>query len=180
MFIAKYHPTIHNFLVSVLQNVSGCSGNPLSEVYTNRTNHSLFTNDVQECLKNDFRIRYIAPTGNDPIIDDTGLVWNSSLKIDSLIDYIERNATNIRDLLYVIATKETSTQNPNRLALVPKNLIESALSQEDFLKSQFNISIIVDSPVFHNCYSKDVDLTWSSVNNGNGLLLTNLLDYLKD
>ena len=179
MFLAKYSSTVNNFLVSVLKNVSGCSRNHLSEVYTNRSNHSFFTQDLQKSLKHDFEITYNAPTGNDPIIDDTGLTWTySTLKLDPLIDCVQRNATTIKDLLYIIAAKETATKNPNRLVLVPKNLVNSALAQENFLKLQFNIRIIVDFPVFHNCYSDDVDLTWNSEDSEEGLLLNKLLLYL--
>lgn len=121
MFVAKYPSTVNSYLVSVLKNVVGCSGNPISEVYTGRTNHFHFTDDIQDRLKNDFAIRYDPPAGNDGIIDDTGFSWDSSLKLQNVIDYVERNSKpqSLKELLFVVASKE-KTENPNRLALVRK------------------------------------------------------------
>lgn len=175
MFRTNYSP-VKNYLVSVLKNVSGCTTNPLREVYTNRLNDSLFTNEIQQGLLKDFKIKYTKPAGNDPLYDDTGLTWDSAIDLNMLTRYIQRNATCVDDLLHVIAAKETMS-NPNRLVLVPKTLVETVLSKESSLKKHFNISIIVDFPVFHNCYSDDVDLTWNSPEHA-GLMLQDLKFFL--
>lgn len=176
MFQTNYPLLVKKYLVSVLKNVAGCSENSFKEIYTNRINHSSFTPEIQKGLLDDFGIKYISPVGNDPMIDDTGLTWDSGLKLETLVRYIERNATNIDDLLHIVAVKETM-ENPNRLVLIPKNLVKNVLYNKNFLKNEFNISIIVDFPVFHNCYSDDVDMTWYDHTNEK-LMLQNLKNYL--
>jgi hypothetical protein len=157
--------------MSVLKNVSGCTTNSLREVYTNRINDSLFTNEIQQGLLKDFRIKYTKPAGNDRMYDDTGLTWDSGLDIDSLTRYVEHNATCLDDLLYVVAAKEIM-ENPNRLVFVPETLAETVLSKKRFLKDRYNINVIVDFRTLMY-----VDLTWNSSSHEE-LMLQNLKNYL--